>query len=236
MSSLFERIIASWIDIEDGDSPQYDDGAPLDAEIAMILASNEAHLAHKSRRHYVWDGGGTFSHDSGKNTWDGVTDAASPSPANISAIPPDEGYKTVSWIGTKFVRRWGRFFPVYDRVGEDGRFYARGIRFEFRFNNVGGTDVFAHLVVTTHRDPLRIAQGAVVAYAHQDLTGSGAQLWTGTITPMLEDGYVDTLPARAGGTNVGPVQIGLRPVYIWLCVDSQNTTMLSASLFEAEVS
>lgn len=232
MSGLIhERAYNQWIDIPGDTSSLYDDGVSIDAGTAMILASNEAHLSQESLHHHVMDASRLlFDPGGGKDTWTDVADVAGPSAASVAALPLDEAYKSVSWMIR--YRRWGPFFPIFDRLSTDGQSVCRSLRIVANFFNSGGSTAIAHAIVTTHNDPQLVAQGDVAGYYRTDITGAGAQILEWAPNIDMRDAQRELIQSRAGTSTTGPTHFGFVPLYVWISAQSAVTTMYTCSIFE----
>lgn len=227
-----ERMVDTWLDIPSASSSIYADGETMSAGLAMILASNEAHLAIESCRHLVMDASGySFVSGDGKSTWDNVVDDSGPSSSDIAALPSGEEYKGVSWI--QYTIRWGPFPVIADRISADGTPMCRRIRASFQFSNSSGSACTAHFAITTHPNPLDLRLGNLISYSKSTITGTGTQSAGFTFTPDVRDGSAISIPCRTGTTATGQYTFSFRPLYFWLCVDSAVTSLLTASIFES---
>lgn len=230
--AVHEPAYGQFIDIPASTATVWDDGTPVDAGTAIILASNASHLTLESMRHHVMEvSQRSMAHTGGKDTWEGVQDSSGPSAADIAALPADEGYKGVSWMN--FTQMWGPLFVPLDRIAADGSLIARTLKCRFVFSNSGGAACYAHVALTTHNSPSGIANGNVSAYSKGTITGVGTQSYTVTLEADIHDAIRESIPARRGSTNGGSVQWPCIPLYVWLCVDSTVSTLLSASVWES---
>jgi len=217
---LHERAEAFFVELPADSSSLFADGAPLDAGLAQILASNESHLARESCRQVVVDAPNrSFNRTAGKDFWQGVSDDAGPNASDIAALPADEAFKGLSWIA--FTMRW-EFFAICDRDDASGVAVARKLRGSLRYNNPVSVTAYAHVALTTHGSPIALRSGDLVYYSRSDISGSGAKHVLFTINPFVRDGLRDRVACRPGTTGAGPAFVGLMPLTLWVAIEADN--------------
>lgn len=227
MSAIHERMLTRYFKHAPGtDASTWGDTAPIDAGMAMILASNGAHLALESRRQLVTDlcqGNASGTGGKGAGLWDGLTDAPAPTLTDLDAA--DQPYKQVSWA-PNVTRRYGPFVGIADRQASDGRYLLRRIKGLVRWSGTGGGTgaslTALHCALTTHPNPTAINQGDLVAYTRQTIAAAGA---FSTGAGVIWDAEVPDRPRevivcrRGAGGAIGPTRVAVTLLWIWVCAN-----------------
>lgn len=217
---LHERAESFFVDLPADSSSLFADGAPLDAGLAQILASNEAWLAHESCRQVVFGAPNrSFNRTTGKDLWQGVSDDSGPDSAVIAALPADEKFKGHSWIA--FTLHWD-YPAICDRDDASGIAVARKIKGSLRYSNPVSVTAYAHVAITTHTSPLALRAGDLVYYARIDISGVGAKHAAFTASPAVKDGLRESWLCRAGVSGGGPTSIAVMPLRLWVAIEADN--------------
>lgn len=238
MSATHERMLTKYVRHPSSASTDYwGDGVPLDPHIAMMLASNAAHLSIESLRHLVLDPLST--HYEGKNTWEDLQGA--PGPPESSLAGASGSYSWVSWA-PPFTRRYGPFFVVADRETATGVLAMRRIRGQVKWAGTGGgtgpTVTALHCALTTQPDPRAIVQGDLEAYTlfTQPTAGSFTSIVDLDWSPSVSDSRGESIVCREGGSGqIGATTIVVTQFWIWLCVLAEAGADITSATFWEDI-
>lgn len=229
-----EQMQASYIIHPDSSSSLYDDGSPVDAGTAMIMASNEGRLCDQSYRQLVLSPDAIGYNLAGKaDSWEGLTDASGPSTTDVAGA--DAVYKTISWCPA-YALCYGPFFVPCDRTDDNGRLVCRRIKGRVKWTSTAASARTIIVILTRHNSALRVADGLVDAYTSVAISSATSSTLSVDFTPSFVDRPVEDFACRAGGSgSVGATIIGLTPVFLWVGVkpSADLLTINSVSFWEA---
>ena len=195
------------------------DDLPIDAEIAMVLHQNAAHLAAEAVRPLAWWEGNLALPQT--DSWVGLVDAARPDGAETQTAEWEIAWNSAS------ARRAGPFPAVQDRAGARDEPLLRRIAVEVELN-ASITALYLALTAGFHPVPPYLGY---VAFTKSTSTVAGVNTFTLDATAALGGGErVACRPSVAGRTQYSA------PRWYWLWVGWKSTNaadrLLSFSAYE----